>query len=150
MSSEGGGIDIFDPSDNTIIQVNEENQDYYAGLDAKDIQTIFIDSKENMWLGSWSQGIYLLRKGSSYFTNFNTSNTSGLKSNRVLSFSEDSTGRIWIGTSTRGLHYYNPTAQDFFHFKAIAPDGYDFDRAHIRKVLVDSDNILWIGTISGL
>ncbi|WP_188461902.1 two-component regulator propeller domain-containing protein [Marivirga lumbricoides] len=150
MSSEGGGIDIFDPSDNTIIHVNEENQDYYAGLDAKDIQTIFIDSKENMWLGSWSQGIYLLRKGSNYFTNFNTSNTSGLKSNRVLSFSEDSTGRIWIGTSTRGLHYYNPTAQDFFHFKAIAPDGYDFYRAHIRKVLVDSDNILWIGTISGL
>lgn len=31
-----------------------------------------------------------------------------------------------------------------------ASDGNDIDRALIRKVLVDSDNYLWIGTISGL
>lgn len=97
-----------------IIQVNNENQSYYAGLDANDIQTIFIDSKHNMWLGSWSNGIYLLRNGDDHFKNFNISNTSGLKSNRILSFSEDSKGRIWIGTFTRGLHYYSPSEEDFF------------------------------------
>ncbi len=150
MSSEGGGIDIFDPAKKRIIQVNNENQSYYAGLDANDIQTIFIDSKHNMWLGSWSNGIYLLRNGDDHFKNFNISNTSGLKSNRILSFSEDSKGRIWIGTFTRGLHYYSPSEEDFFHFNMTASDGNDIDRALIRKVLVDSDNYLWIGTISGL
>ncbi|WMN06926.1 two-component regulator propeller domain-containing protein [Marivirga arenosa] len=150
MSSEGGGIDIYDPEEKSIIQVNEENQFYYSGLDAKDIQTIFIDSRQNIWLGSWSRGIYLLRNGNDQFENFNIANTSGLKSNRILSFSEDSTGRIWIGTFSRGLHYYNPTEKDFFHVNMKASDGSDIDRALIRKVLVDSDNYLWIGTISGL
>lgn len=150
MSSEGGGVDIFDLSSNRITQVNNENQNYYAGLDANDIQTIFIDSDHNMWLGSWSNGIYLLKNGDDQFTNFNKSNTSGLKSNRVLSFSEDSVGRIWIGTFERGLHYYSPTEQEFFHFNVKASDGSSLNRAFIRKVLVDSDNSLWIGTISGL
>ncbi len=150
MSSEGGGIDIFDPSDKTFIHVNEENQNYYAGLDANDVQSIFIDSDQNTWVGSWSKGIYFLQNGSSSFTNFNTTNTKGLKSNRVLSFSEDATGKIWIGTFNKGLHYYDPQAKGFYHFPSTAYAEYGSDNVYIRKLLVDSDNILWIGTISGL
>ncbi len=150
MSSEGGGIDIFNPDDKTFIHVNEQNQKFFAGLDANDIQSIFIDSRHSIWLGSWSKGIYFVRKGSTNFKNFNISNTSGLKSNRVLTFSEDSTGKVWIGTFNEGLHYYDPAKEDFFHYKSTTYAEYGSDNVYIRKLLVDSDNVLWIGTISGL
>ena len=150
ISSEGGGMDIFNPTEKTFIHVNKKNQNYYSGLDANDIQTIFIDSKQNIWIGSWNQGIYLLKNGTTTFENFNTSNTSGLKSNRVFSFAEDAKGRIWIGTFIMGLHYYDSNQKQFFHCESPSFLESGLDQSYIRKLLVDSDGVLWVGTILGL
>ncbi len=150
ISTEGGGIDIFNPVDKSFIHVNKNSQSYYSGLDAKDIQTIFIDSKQNIWVGSWSQGIYLLKNGSTQFINYNVSNTEGIKSNRVFSFSEDSKGRIWIGSFIAGLHYYDSEQEKFFHCESKSFIDSELDVAFIRKVFVDSDDVLWVGTILGL
>jgi signal transduction histidine kinase/ligand-binding sensor domain-containing protein/DNA-binding response OmpR family regulator len=150
ISTEGGGLSIYDPANKRISHVNNMNQGYYSGLNSEDIQTIFIDSKQNFWLGSWSGGIYFLKNGSTRFINYNTSITPGLKSNRVFSFSEDASGRIWIGTFIKGLHYYDPTKNTFVHCDTKQFVASALDVAFIRKVLVDSDNDVWVGTILGL
>lgn len=150
ISNEGGGLDIYNLTDKSYIHVNKNSQSYYSGLDAADIQTIFIDSRQNIWIGSWDRGIYFLKNGTTRFVNYNTANTSGLKSNRIFSFSEDSKGRIWIGTFIKGLHYFDNKTGTFVHcdFKPFAENA--LDNAFIRKVFVDSDNVLWVGTILGL
>jgi len=150
ISSEGGGLDIYNLDDKSFIHINEKNQDYFSGLDANYIQTIFIDSKKNIWIGSWDRGIYFLKNGTTRFINYTTKNTAGLKSNGVFSFSEDRTGRIWIGTFIKGLHYYDNVSNSFVHCnsKPFADSG--LNNAFIRKVLVDSDNVLWVGTVLGL
>jgi signal transduction histidine kinase/ligand-binding sensor domain-containing protein/DNA-binding response OmpR family regulator len=150
ISNEGGGLDIYNLADKSYIHVNKTNQSYYSGLDAADIQTIFIDSKQNIWIGSWDRGIYFLKNGTTRFINYNTANTSGLKSNRIFSFSEDSKGRIWIGSFIKGLHYFDNKSSTFVHcnFKPFLEN--DLDDAFIRKVFVDSDDVLWVGTILGL
>ncbi|UWY27671.1 ATP-binding protein [Flavobacterium sp. TR2] len=150
ISNEGGGLDIYNLANKSFIHVNKTNQSYYSGLDALDIQAIFIDSKQNIWLGSWDRGIYFLKNGTSRFVNYNTANTPGLKSNRIFSFSEDSKGRIWIGTFIKGLHYFDNKSSTFVHCDSepFAKNG--LDNAFIRKVFVDSDNVLWVGTILGL
>ncbi len=150
ISTEGGGLDIYDPNTKRIIHVNNKNQGYYSGLKSEDIQTIFIDSKQNFWVGSWSGGIYFLKNGINRFINYNTSNTAGLKSNRVFSFSEDATGRIWIGTFIKGLHYYDPSKNAFVHCDSKPFVASALDKAYVRKVFVDSDNDVWVGTILGL
>nr|WP_294782190.1 two-component regulator propeller domain-containing protein [uncultured Flavobacterium sp.] len=150
ISNEGGGLDIYNPINKSYIHVNKANQNYYSGLDAIDIQTIFIDSKQNIWVGSWDRGIYFLKNGTTRFVNYNTSNSSGLKSNRVFSFSEDSKGRIWIGTFIKGLHYYDNKTNTFIHCDAKPFAENTLDNAFIRKVFVDSDDVLWVGTILGL
>ncbi|WP_445456995.1 hybrid sensor histidine kinase/response regulator transcription factor [Flavobacterium sp. HNIBRBA15423] len=150
ISSEGGGIDIFNPVDKTFIQVNKKNQNYYSGLDANDVQTIFIDSKQNIWVGSWNQGVYFLKNGTNAFVNYNVSNTPTLKSNRIFCFTEDSKGRIWIGTFIKGLHYYDPIQNQFFHCESKSFVESELDLSYIRKLLVDSDDVLWVGTILGL
>ncbi|MFB9109936.1 hybrid sensor histidine kinase/response regulator transcription factor [Flavobacterium gyeonganense] len=150
ISNEGGGLDIYNLADKSYIHVNKTNQNYYSGLDAADIQTIFIDSKQNIWIGSWDRGIYFLKNGTTRFINYNTANTTGLKSNRIFSFSEDSKGRIWIGSFIKGLHYFDNKTNTFIHcnFKPFIEN--DLDKAFIRKVFVDSDDVLWVGTILGL
>lgn len=150
ISNEGGGLDIYNFVDKSYIHVNKNNQNYYSGLDAVDIQTIFIDSKQNIWIGSWDRGIYFLKNGTTKFTNYNTTNTKGLKSNRIFSFSEDSKGRIWIGTFIKGLHYFDTKTSTFTHCDSKSFAENALDNAFIRKVFVDSDDVLWVGTILGL
>ncbi|QZK90073.1 response regulator [Flavobacterium sp. CHNK8] len=150
LSTEGGGLDIYNLSAKTYIHVNKNNQNYFSGLDAVDIQTIFIDSKQNIWVGSWDRGIYFLKNGTTRFINYNTTNTAGLKSNRIFSFSEDSRGRIWIGTFIKGLHYFDNKSNTFVHCNTKPFTENALDQAFIRKVFVDSDDILWVGTILGL
>ena len=150
ISVEGGGIDVYNPIDKSFIHVNNKYQNYYSGLDALDIQAVFIDSKQNIWAGSWDHGIFFLKNGTTKFVNYNTTNTAGLKSNRIFSFSEDSKGRIWIGTFIKGLHYYDFESKTFFHCDSKSFADSNLDVAYVRKVFVDSDNILWVGTILGL
>ncbi|MWB93145.1 response regulator [Flavobacterium sp. GA093] len=150
ISTEGGGLDIYNLAAKSFIHVNKNNQNYYSGLDAGDIQTILIDSKQNIWLGSWDRGIYFLKNGITRFINYNTRNTAELKSNRIFSFSEDSKGRIWIGTFIKGLHYFDPKSNTFIHCDSKPFVENSLDKAFIRKVFVDSDDILWVGTILGL
>ncbi|WP_428232557.1 two-component regulator propeller domain-containing protein [Flavobacterium sp.] len=150
ISNEGGGLDIYNLTNKSYIHVNQNNQSYYSGLDAVDIQTIFIDSKQNIWIGSWDRGIYFLKNGTTRFINYNTANATGLKSNRIFSFSEDSKGRIWIGTFIKGLHYFDNKSNTFVHCDSKSFTENALDNAFIRKVFVDSDNVLWIGTILGL
>ncbi|AWG22028.1 hybrid sensor histidine kinase/response regulator [Flavobacterium faecale] len=150
ISTEGGGLDIYDTTNKKFIHVNKKSQGYYSGLNSEDIQTVFVDSKQNLWLGSWSGGIYFLKNGSNKFVNYNTANTSGLKSNRVFSFSEDASGRIWIGSFIQGLHYYDPAKGAFVHCEAKPFAASALDVAYVRKVFVDSDNDIWVGTILGL
>jgi signal transduction histidine kinase/DNA-binding response OmpR family regulator len=150
ISIEGGGLDIYDPNDKSFIHVNKKNQNYYSGLEADDIQTLFIDSKQNIWLGSWSHGIYFLKKGTTRFINYNTTNTAELKSDRVFSFSEDSKGRVWIGTFIKGLHYFDNVSNRIIYCGSKAFVDKSLDNAFIRKVFVDSDDVVWVGTILGL
>ncbi|PXY46928.1 hybrid sensor histidine kinase/response regulator transcription factor [Flavobacterium hydrophilum] len=150
ISNEGGGLDIYNLSNKSYIHVNKNNQSYYSGLDAVDIQTIFIDSKQNIWIGSWDRGIYFLKNGTTRFINYNTANTAGLKSNRIFSFSEDSKGRIWIGSFIKGLHYFDNNSNSFVHCDFTPFTENALDNAFIRKVFVDSDDILWVGTILGI
>lgn len=150
ISMEGGGVDVYNPSAKSFKHVNSKNSSHFSGLKNNDIQTVFIDSKDNIWLGSWNEGIYFLKKGSNSFVNFDTSNTKGIASNRMLTFSEDSKGIIWIGTYQKGLHYYIPTENKFYHcdFNLFAKKG--LTDGDIRKVLVDSNDVIWIGSTQGL
>jgi signal transduction histidine kinase/ligand-binding sensor domain-containing protein/DNA-binding response OmpR family regulator len=150
ISMEGGGVDVLDPSTKIFKHINVQNSKNYSGLTSNNILTVFIDSKENIWLGSWNDGIYFLKKGSKTFVNFTSKKTTGLTSDQIFSFSEDSKGVIWIGSYMRGLHYYDPLKNEFHHCDSKPFVANNLNTANIRKVLVDSRNVIWVATIDGL
>jgi len=151
ITMDGGGIDVFDSNSNKVEHINVSEESYFKGLTSNYIQTIFIDSKKTIWAGSWDNGFYFLKKGAKKFTNINIQNSKRtLLSNAILSFEEDKDGIIWIGTFYTGLYSYNPNTEKLKHYNTEDFLKYNINTSDVRKILVDIDGAIWVGTTSGL
>ncbi len=151
IGMDGGGVDVLDIENQYFVHLADPKNPIATGLTGLDVQTVFLDSKGNFWVGTWNSGIFFLGKNKKSFKNFNTENAKGtIASNRILSFTEDTNGTIWIGTFLRGLHSYSPDTKKFtFHNSgAFVEQGLHY--TDIRKVLADSKNNIWLGTTRGI
>ena len=146
-----GGIDVYNSKTQEFIHLIDENNPIATGLTSSDVVTVFIDKKQNVWVGTWNSGIFLLEKGKKRFKNIQAKNSNDVfKSNRIMSFAEDSKGTIWIGSFLSGLYSYNPNTRNFTHHQETALKEQYIDSKNIRKVLVDHDDNIWLGTRTGL
>ncbi|MRX40276.1 response regulator [Flavobacterium sp. LC2016-23] len=150
ISMEGGGVDIYNPLIKSFKHITKSDTSLYSGLTNDNITNVFIDKKQNIWLSSWNEGIFVLKKGTTNFINYNTRNTPDLASDNIMSISEDSRGVIWIGTFSKGLHYYTPSDGKFHHCNSKVFETNRLMNADIRKVMVDSDDAVWVGSTTGL
>lgn len=151
IGMDGGGVDIYDPKNQTFQHLIDPENGHYSGLNSPDVQSIFKDSKENIWVGTWSDGIYLLPKGKQVFRHFNTANTAGiLLSNSITAFTETLDGTIWIATYYGGLHSYNPYSDSFSNYNHAPYNEALTGEIHIRTVLADKDDNLWLATTKGV
>ena len=151
FSSVDNGVYVYDSFKNEYIHLNDPKNKIAKGLSSLDIPSLFIDSRQNIWIASWYNGLYLLRNGTKNFININTDSTPHkLKSNKVVSFSEDSNGVIWIGTFSGGLHSFDINNKQFIHYNQKQFSDFELDQGNIRKVAVDSYDNVWLGTRKGV
>ena len=151
ISMFDGGVDVYDPEEKVFVNLFDQNNNISKGLDRLAIPTIFIDSNNNVWVGTWESGLFLLKNKSNKFVNINTSSANSVfKSNRIMSFDEDSNGTIWIGTFLSGLYSYDPNKDIFKHHDSSDFKKYNINTSNIRKVLVDHNDNVWLGTRAGL
>ncbi|WP_417444336.1 two-component regulator propeller domain-containing protein [Joostella sp.] len=151
VGMDGGGIDVIDRKKNNYTHINTSLKSSYKGLTSDYIQAIFIDSKQNIWAGSWDKGIFFLKNGTKTFINTTTKTTNGgLQSDVVVSFDEDSKGIIWISTYHKGLHSYNPKTGKYTHYNTSEFQKTGISYSDAWKVLVDSKDNIWLGTTNGL
>ncbi|MDW5287240.1 two-component regulator propeller domain-containing protein [Formosa sp. PL04] len=148
---DGGGIDIYNNTSNSFTHINKLNNEVYKGLTSDYIENIFVDSHENIWVGSWDKGLYFLKKGTNEFINYNVENSNNqLTSNTVMSIAEDSNGIIWLGTYYKGLHAFNPVTKKFTHYNSKTFIDNQLTTTNIGKVLVDDKDNIWVGSTRGL
>lgn len=151
MAMDGGGIDIFNAKTNKFTHINKNVNTPYSGLTSDYLECIFKDSKNNIWAGSWNNGLFVLRNGSKKFINFSVENTNGdLASNTILSITEDKEGIIWIGTFYKGLHSYNPKTNKITRYTSAVFEEKDIVNCDIRKILIDDSQNIWVGATHGL
>ncbi|CAM3590733.1 two-component regulator propeller domain-containing protein [Zobellia roscoffensis] len=148
---DGGGIDVYDSVEEKIVHLKDNQNPIAKNLNAVAVTGMFFDSQNNLWVGTWDSGIYFLPKNTSTFINYTTSNTNGgLTNNRIMTFDEDKNGIIWIGSYEEGVHSYEPKTKKFTsHNTQIFNDTLP-SHGEVRKLLVDSNDFLWIGTTGGL
>ena len=151
VATDGGGIDLIHPKNKEFIHINSSSKKEFTGLSSDYIQTLFIDSKQNLWAGSWDKGIFFLEKGANHFVNYNSENTNNsLLSNGIMSFAESSDGIIWIAAYNNGLHSYNPESKTFSHHNFESSLEYGIQDGNAWKVLVDKKDNIWLGATNGL
>lgn len=151
IAMDGGGVDVYDPRTQQFTHLLNTENGIANGLNSPDVQTIFKDSRGNIWVGTWDYGIYLLKKGSNKFLHFSAENTrGGMATNRILSFSEDSKGMIWIGTFSRGIQSYDPKTDSFQIYDHQVFQDQRISYSDVRRVYVDSEDRVWIGGNAGL
>lgn len=139
------GLFSFDIGDYSIEEFEQSK-----ALDFEGINTINVDQKGRIWVGSWSQGLHLSSPDRKDFkkislvppgqnnTNFET----------VLDIHIDDGGQIWIGTGWGGVVRLSPRKSISYIANAFDNDT-NLPDNNIQAVTKDSNGTLWCGTWSG-
>ncbi|PQJ73346.1 hybrid sensor histidine kinase/response regulator [Polaribacter butkevichii] len=149
ITTDGGGVDVFNKENGKFIHINNKETSKYGKILSNDVTAIYIDKKDQVWLGAWTSGLTKINIKTKQNINYSTQN-SNLKSNRVLSIQEDSKGKIWIGTFLKGLHYLDPKTNTITHCNTQPFLDWNLNDEDIRRVFVDIDDDIWLGTLNGL
>lgn len=126
------------------------------------LRTLFCDSKNNVWISTWSAGINVYdqhkkimldnkaylenkteeeKKKESVISNLN-------KAGMVFDFSEDEFGNIWIVGVEEGLFCYNPKTNKVRQFKNSPSDPTTICDNNLLSVFTDHSGLVWSGSLS--
>ncbi|HET7396424.1 MAG TPA: two-component regulator propeller domain-containing protein, partial [Gammaproteobacteria bacterium] len=99
------GLQYLDPGKSVITSASLDKTSAVTG----NLSSVFIDSKDNLWIGSLDSGMYLRRNGASEYINFhqNTGDLSSLSSNSLWDIYQDHSGLIWV-TTDNGVDILDP------------------------------------------
>lgn len=117
-----------------------------ASTNANYINCITEDSRGNIWVGLYYEGLALYDGRSNSFTRFYTTKN-GLPNNNVLGIVEDHRHQLWISTSN-GLSKFNP---DQHHFQTYTvSDGLAGDEFNYNSFFKNRHGELFFGGYNGL
>jgi ligand-binding sensor domain-containing protein len=111
-------------------------------IDVPEIQTIFADSKNQVWIGT-QNGLFRIREYPDRISEA-LRVLPNLKLN-VTSILEDRFHHLWIGTLDKGLYVYEPVKNSIKHIGSI------IDRGGFSIMSIASTNhVIWLATLEGV
>lgn len=111
---------------------------------------LYVDSKNQIWAGSWGQGAVKISKDRKSYTYYAPdSGSMFLGAQKIQSFLETSDGIVWIGTATNGLVEVVEKRQIIVNRRASEHEGSISDN-RVWDMLEDENENLWIATSNGL
>ncbi len=116
------------------------------------VTTIYEDGRNRIWIGTYSNGIFLLDRKQNNFINYRNElgKNLGLTSNWIRSIAEDQNGRFWIGTGS-GLSFFDPVSNRFFPFKDSSGTLEVPEEGEIWTIFRDREDNMWLGLfVSGV
>lgn len=107
----------------------------------------FIDSKGNIWVAPYHQGVKCYDRNGKLLHAYHTGNSS-LQTNVVLSLAERD-GKIWIGTDGTGIYILNPENDTMSVLTHEPGNTNSLPVNSILYLYTDSNNDMWAGTVRG-
>jgi signal transduction histidine kinase/ligand-binding sensor domain-containing protein/DNA-binding response OmpR family regulator len=145
VGADNDGLYELDADGNRLAHYPGNSQKYAPNT----VLSVFEDSQQNLWVGSFNQGITRLSGGQ--FTLLNDS----LKEAICYSITEGKDKVLYFGLFGGGLLQYNTRTREVKNFRAI-PNAKD-DRARdalpndwINALYADRDGLIWIGHYKGV
>lgn len=145
----GGGLEQLVLNENTDLEKSHfihhrYNPNQKNSISNDLLNTIFEDSKGNLWIGT-QEGLNLFDKASVSFQSFYK--TDGLADNVIKGILEDKFGKIWISTQN-GLSCYDPDENKFKNY--FEKDGLQGDIFNLSACIRNSRNEMMFGGNTGI
>ncbi len=127
-----GGVDVIDLSESTISSLMG-SKEFLSDFP----QCLLVDSQNQVWVGTYRHGIYLVDAERKTIKNISTDQ--GLGDYEIYSILENTDGTIWVG-SFQGLDILNFSDKNIFHPTA------EFGRYTVLGLAKDNQKNIWITT----
>jgi signal transduction histidine kinase/ligand-binding sensor domain-containing protein len=120
---------------------------------SRGVLCIYEDRSGIIWVGTYG-GVAKITGTSKDFQatvlNHDPANPVSISDDQVTSIAQDNQGNLWMGTLNGGLNMYDAEKNSFSHFVHADALPNSLVNNHIRKLLYDGKDHLWIGTQEGL
>jgi len=147
---QGGGLTKIDPA-TMKYEEDERYFDVYAKLPHMTVSSLFRDSKNNMWMGSWDKVVYRVDPATQREDVFRkTEDPFSFPEDDPLSFAEDKNEHIWIGGKYNGLYFYHPATGKFFNYRHDPSKEGSLAGNQVNCIFIDGSGIVWLGTNGGI
>jgi signal transduction histidine kinase/ligand-binding sensor domain-containing protein/DNA-binding response OmpR family regulator len=113
------------------------------------INTVFTDSKKQIWVGSNGQGVYLLNQHHQVVKHFrHQEDDSYLVNDIIRDINEDSKGSIWVGTFL-GLSIIDGRQHTITNYRQTDEGRKTLSHNSVYSILRDHQGTMWVGTYFG-
>lgn len=114
------------------------------------VHTLYIDSRNRVWLGTKGGGAATLdiRTGNFRFFSHSPNNPTSIISNHISAIGEDTEGNLWFGSYTGGISQLKRGQTFFTHFGSNESDRSLSDYT-IWDIYTDRRGVLWVATDQG-
>ncbi|MCB8995115.1 MAG: hypothetical protein H6538_05865 [Bacteroidales bacterium] len=112
------------------------------------VNALFEDSRKNIWVGTWLDGLYRYEPAAKKIFQFlpSEADTSSISSNKITCIYEDSGGNIWLGTHSGGINKFDYSTGRFVRYTTENSLPNDV----VFGILEDTHKNLWLSTMKGL
>lgn len=141
--------------DNQLIQTNHKTGKEYIYLDNSFVEggladshvlSVFLDSKEMLWVGTDNSGVYYADVNKKFFRHYTYE-----PNYSVRAICMDNTGQVWVGTRNNGIIRMDRNHSSCMSFHYCSENGKQSEESKkVRKIYRDSRGDIWIGTRNGL
>lgn len=135
---------------NSVKVFKANNPEIEGGLQSSNIRSLFLDSKNNLWIGTRLGGLTKYHQATETWTTYRNkvNDKSSLSNDEILTITEDDKGRIWVGTEV-GLNAYIPETDSFISFTADSNTPGTLHANAVLSIYVDHKGWIWVGTWEG-
>lgn len=119
-------------------------------MSSSNIECMYKDSREVVWLGTKRDGIgYYDDETDKFHCLEQEQGVNPVEDNFIRVINEDALGRLWIGTES-GLYIYDVESESFtFYGRSFTPTEKGLNDKAIYSIFRSRDNLMWIGTYFG-
>jgi signal transduction histidine kinase/ligand-binding sensor domain-containing protein/CheY-like chemotaxis protein/AraC-like DNA-binding protein len=152
------GLLLFNPSDNTITQINAGR---HSALSDGFLKVMFKDSRGGLWVGTVSEGLFYLDYPPDHvdqlrIINFKSSpsDPDQITPGAILAIAADEDNNLWVGIENGGINLLNLEVfyQGRYSFTKVVSDPSDFlslSNNSIHALYRDKQNTMWVGSYAG-
>ncbi|MDP3683422.1 MAG: two-component regulator propeller domain-containing protein, partial [Ignavibacteria bacterium] len=142
------GLEVFDRSSQKFSVFSPQVKGKNTFPKIFSTNALFEDRYENLWIGTWFDGLFLYDKKSQKFFQYlpDSKNSKSISSNKITCITEDSQGFIWIGTHSGGINKFDRSTGKFYRYSTK----HGLPNDVVFGILEDAKGFLWISTLNGL